>query len=136
MTAVLYGVAPMMGMPKMDLAGSLSSMLGVGWTVGLLAHFMMGAILFPLIYALGLYRLLRGAPVLRGMQWGAALWLLSQTIVMPMMGAGFFSAHAGGAMMAMGSLLNHAIYGALLGAIAGRGDDSPASPRLPRPSAA
>lgn len=131
MTVILYKLAPMMGMPKMDLAGSLGSMLGLGWTAGLLAHFMMGAIVFPLIYALGLYRLLPGAPVLRGVQWGAALWLLSQIMVMPMMGAGFFSAHAGGMIMAAGSLVNHAVYGTLLGSVAGSGAAAPASPQLP-----
>ncbi len=38
---------------------------------------------------------------------------------MPMMGSGVFSSQMGGAMAAMGSLIGHAVYGSLLGAIAG-----------------
>lgn len=39
---------------------------------------------------------------------------------MPIMGMGFFSAHAPKPMMAVvGSLIGHIIYGAILGAIAG-----------------
>jgi hypothetical protein len=51
--------------------------------------------------------------------WGLVLWLVAQTMVMPMMGAGLFSSQAGGIMAVMGSLMGHAMYGALLGAIAG-----------------
>jgi hypothetical protein len=44
---------------------------------------------------------------------------MAQVIVMPMMGAGFFSVAAGGVMAAMASLIGHLVYGSLLGAIAG-----------------
>ncbi len=41
--------------------------------------------------ALTLYAHLPGSPAVRGTVWGVALWLLAQTVVMPMMGAGLFS---------------------------------------------
>ncbi|MCI0462368.1 MAG: hypothetical protein L0Z62_35905, partial [Gemmataceae bacterium] len=60
-----------------------------------------------------------------GITWGVILWVLAQVVVMPMMGAGLFSANAGGLMAAMGSLLGHLVYGGLLGFFAG-------SPRVAR----
>jgi uncharacterized membrane protein YagU involved in acid resistance len=82
-------------------------------------HFINGTIIFPLIYAYVLYGVLPGGPTVKGMTWGVILWLLAQSVVMPMMGGGFFSANAGGVMAVVGSLLGHLIYGGLLGAIAG-----------------
>lgn len=40
-----------------------------------------------------------------------------ETTVMPMMGAGLFSASAGGMVAAVGSLVGHLLYGAILGTI-------------------
>jgi hypothetical protein len=118
MTAMMYMVAPMMGV-KMDIAGMLGSMIG-GWTRGMILHVLNGSIVFPLVYALLLYRLLRGASALRGALFGGLLWLIAQLVVMPIMGAGFFSAHAGGMLAAGASFLGHIAYGVLLGVIAGR----------------
>jgi uncharacterized membrane protein YagU involved in acid resistance len=119
MTMMMYLVAPMMGV-KMDIAGSLAGMLGAPWAVGLMMHFLNGAVIFPLIYALVLYRVLKGGPAVRGITWGVALWLMAQLVVMPMIGAGVFSSRMGGMTTAAASLMGHLVYGALLGAIAGR----------------
>ena len=118
MTILMYGVAPMMGV-HMDIAAMLGSMLG-GWTAGMIAHLMNGTIVFPLVYALVIYRFFKGSPLLRGALFGAGLWLMAQLVVLPMMGAGLFSANAGGAVAAGASLMGHLIYGSLLGSIAGR----------------
>ncbi len=127
MTMVMY-VAPMMGMPKMDIAAMLGSMMSKqmpapmsgGWLMGMMMHFVNGTIIFPLIYAYLLYPLLPGSPLLKGVVWGLILWLLSQMMVMPMMGMGVFSSNAPQAMMnVVGSLMGHIIYGAILGAMAG-----------------
>ena len=118
-TAVMYWVAPLLiGMP-MDIARTLGDFLGIGWGGGMVVHFINGSIIFPLIYAFVLYGMLPGGPVTKGIVWGVVLWAIAQSIVMPMVGGGFFSANAGGAMAAIGSLLGHLIYGATLGAIAG-----------------
>lgn len=118
MTMLMYVVAPMMGV-HMDIAAMLGAMLG-GWAAGFFAHLMNGMIVFPLVYALLIYRALRGSPALRGALFGVSLWLMAQIVVLPMMGAGFFSAHAGGALASVASLMGHIIYGGLLGSIAGR----------------
>jgi uncharacterized membrane protein YagU involved in acid resistance len=118
LTLLMYVAAPMMGIPKMDIAAMLGSMLG-GWTVGLVMHFVNGVILFPLIYSYVLLSKLPGTPVAKGVFWGVALWLVAGLIVMPMMGAGFFGTANGGMMAAAASLMGHIVYGALLGGIAG-----------------
>lgn len=115
-TMMMYFVAPMMLGQPMDIAKMLGSMMGDNWWMGMGMHLMNGIVIFPLIYAFLLYRILPGAPVVKGITWGVGLWLLAQVVVMPMMGVGFFS---GGMMPAMGSLMGHLAYGALLGVIGG-----------------
>jgi uncharacterized membrane protein YagU involved in acid resistance len=117
MTAMMYIVAPMMGL-RMDIAAMLGSMLGGSWAAGLMMHFVNGTVIFPAIYAYALYARLPGSAAVRGATWGVALWLVAQIIVMPMMGAGVFSSAMGGMMAAMASLVGHIIYGGLLGVIA------------------
>ena len=117
-TLMMYKVAPMMGMMKMDIAAMLGSMLG-GWTMGMMMHFVNGTLIFPLIYAYVLYRVLPGPPAVRGALWGIILWGVAQMMVMPMMGQGFFSMKSGSMMPAMASLVGHIVYGLLLGWIGG-----------------
>jgi hypothetical protein len=127
MTIMAYA-APMMGMPKMDFAAMLGSVVNGGqapapmsgmWWLGMIWHFIDGAIIFALIYAYLLYPVLSGSPWVRGMIWGVVLWFLSQAIVMPMLGQGFFSINIpDGMKVVAGSLIGHIIYGAILGAIA------------------
>ena len=125
MTAMMYMVAPMMGV-RMDIAAMLGSMLGGSWAAGMAMHFINGTVVFPLVYGYLLASLLPGPPVVRGALWGIALWLIAQTMVMPMMGAGLFSAAAGGMVAAVGSLVGHLLYGAILGAVSGGADVQPA----------
>lgn len=114
MTIVAAWVAPMMGMPPMNpaemLAGSMGGSLALGW----IAHFMIGTIL-ALIYA-AVAPALPGPPAARGALYGIAPFLVAQIVVMPMMGMPFFS---GSMVMAMGSLIGHLIYGAIVGAVYG-----------------
>jgi hypothetical protein len=118
MTMMMYLLAPMMGV-KMDIAGSLAGMLAVPWAVGLLMHFLNGSVVFPLIYALVIFRYLKGGATIRGIMLGAVLWLMAQLLVMPMIGAGVFSSQIGGVMAVAASLMAHVVYGALLGSIGG-----------------
>jgi hypothetical protein len=120
LTFVIYQVAPMMGMGKMDIAGKFGQMFG-NWTMGMVMHFVNGTIIFPLIYAFLLYRFLPGPPAVKGLVWGVILWLGLQLVAMPMMGAGVFSTRAGSMKAVIGSLAAHMVYGSLLGSIAGAG---------------
>ena len=119
-TFLMYVGGPMMGLPKMDIAAMLGTMVG-GWVWGMIVHILNGVVIFPLIYAYFLFGKLPGAPYGKGILWGLSLWLLAQLVVMPMMGAGVFGLKMNGIMSAFGSLMGHVIYGALLGVIAGHG---------------
>ena len=124
MTAMMYLVAPMMGL-HMDIAAMLGSMLGGSWVAGMMMHIVNGAVIFPAIYALALYDRLSGSPAMRGTVWGVALWLVAQVMVVPMMGGGLFSSAMGGMMAAVGSLVGHLLYGSLLGVVAGAPEPQP-----------
>jgi uncharacterized membrane protein YagU involved in acid resistance len=119
MTAMMRFVAPVMLGHPMDIASMLGNMMGGSWTLGMAAHIVNGVVVFPLAYALVAFRFLPGSPLLRGALWGVALWLAAETMVMPMVGAGFFSSEIGGAKAAFAALMGHLVYGALLGFIAG-----------------
>jgi hypothetical protein len=123
MTAMMYMVAPMMGL-HMDIAAMLGSVLGGSWWAGMVMHFVNGTLIFPAIYAYALIGILPGSPVVKGTLWGITLWLLAQIVVMPMMGGGLFSAAMGGMIAAIGSLVGHLLYGSILGALAGAPEPS------------
>ena len=117
MTLMMMYVAPMLtGMP-MDIAAMLGSMLG-GYTMGMIAHNMMGVMGFAIVYVIG-FDYLPGSPIVKGLIFGTALWAAAVAVVMPMAGAGFLMANIGGMMAVMASLMGHLVYGGLLGALAG-----------------
>lgn len=118
MTLMMMFVAPMMGV-HMDIAKNLAMMMGSSHAVGMAAHFMLGSLVFPAIYAFLLFRFLPGVPIVKGLTWGTALWLMLEILVMPMLGMGIFGSAGPGAKGAMAALIAHLAYGAILGAIAG-----------------
>jgi|SRR5215472_9303055 len=119
MTLMMRFVAPLMLGHPMDIAAMLGTMMGGSWMLGMIAHLMNGVVIFPMIYALVVYNLLPGPPVMRGIAWGGLLWLAAETVIMPMAGAGFFSSQAGGAMAVVAALMGHVVYGAMLGLVSG-----------------
>ena len=119
MSLMMRFVAPMMLGHPMDIAGMLASMMGGVYAIGMAAHLVNGIVIFPLVYVFIVFRYLPGPPLLRGVIWGAVLWLAAETMVMPMAGAGFFRSEIGGAKAVFAALMGHLVYGALLGYIAG-----------------
>ncbi|MCL7419679.1 MAG: DUF1440 domain-containing protein [Methylobacter sp.] len=120
MTLMMQFAAPMMIGQPMDIAAMLGNMMGGVYALGMTVHILLGVVVFPLLYAVLLFRFLPGAPVVKGLLFGTGLWLLAATMVMPMAGAGFFMSEIGGIKAAMAALMGHWVYGVLLGAIAGR----------------
>lgn len=125
---IMTMVAPMIGMPKMDIAAMLGSILGgtapeVGssaWLVGFGMHLMIGIVVLAVGYALINDYLPTSSSLVKGLFYGVIVWLIAQLMVMPMMGAGFFSSHLPqGMRMAGASLMGHLIYGAALGFVYG-----------------
>ncbi len=119
LTLMMYFAAPMMIGKPMDIAAHLGAMMGGSWTVGMIVHFVLGTVLFPLGYLLVTYRSMPEPAWLKGIVWGLILWLTAMIVVMPLTGGGFFM----GAMPpAVASLVGHIVYGAVLGAFIGLPD--------------
>ncbi len=129
MTALTFLLAPMMG-ARINTVEMLAETFG-GWKMGMLVHIFNGAIIFPLAFVFLFYRLLPGPLATKGVAFGVVLWLASQLIVMPIMGAGFFSAHVGGIKVATLLLFGHTLYGGLLGLfpMLAQEDQSPGKPK-------
>ncbi len=119
-TVVLYFIAPWGVGHSMDIAKMIGGLLGVSWGVGLFIHFVLGVLVFAFIYGNAAYHGLPGASWAKGLFWGGILWFLAEAVFVPMVGGGFFHAHAGGFPAVFWSLIGHLAYGILLGAIAGR----------------
>ena len=119
LTSMTLFVAPMMTGQKMDMAAKLSEMMGTGPLIGMMMHFLIGSVVFPLIYGLVLFPFLPGAPWIKGLICGVILWLGLEIVAMPMMGAGVFSSQMGGMKAVIAALIAHLVYGAALGGIAG-----------------
>ena len=124
-TLMVYFVSPGLTGGPSDLAALIATVLGVSWIGGLSAHFVIGTLVLPSIYAVYLNGWLSGGAATRGMTWGLLLWLMSQAIVIPLTGGGFFSSSWGGLRAVMDSLVGQLLYGLVLGGLTG----------LPKPAA-
>jgi len=116
---IMTMIAPMMGMPEMNIPKMLSDFMGMPVSIGWAAHFMVGTAL-ALFYAYLFVSKLPGNQAVKGIIFGLFPWLLAQIMVNPMMGAGVFAINTPEPlMMIMGSLIGHLVYGAVLGAVYG-----------------
>lgn len=119
LTLMMRFVAPMMTGQRMDIAGKLGDMTGMGPIAGMIMHFLLGSVVFALIYVFVLFRFLPGAPWQKGVLTGVIFWLGLEIFTMPMIGGGFFSSQIGGMKVVVAALIAHLIYGVALGGIAG-----------------
>jgi len=118
MTMLTY-IAPMMGMPEMNIPHMLSGFMGVPFVAGWLAHFMIGTG-FAVLYAYAFVSRIPGSPFIKGLLYGLFPWFLAQVMVNPIMGAGVFALNTAAPMlMVAGSLMGHLVYGGVLGAFYG-----------------
>jgi len=122
MTALLL-IEPAVGLPEIAIGQLLSSslsyttaVLSAGPALGWLLHFLVG-IAWALLYAWVLLVRLPGTSLVRGLLYGGMVFLLAQIVLMPLVGAGFFS--RGDVPTLVGSLLGHLVYGGVLGWIYG-----------------
>ncbi|MBI3958581.1 MAG: hypothetical protein HY328_07215 [Chloroflexi bacterium] len=130
--SMLMAVAPMMGMPKMDIVGILGSMFSkqgntmIGWVM----HLIMG-IIFGLIYALLWNSGIGTATLVGGLIFGVVHWLVVGLMMggVPMMHAGvkagtvkapgIYMMNNGGMMAFVGGLVGHAVFGLVVGLVYG-----------------
>lgn len=114
MTAVGVWIGPLVGIPPMNPAVMLAGAMGGNLVLGWAGHLMIG-ITLAIIYAI-VASWLPGTPPVRGALFGVAPYLLAQVVVIPMMGMPLFS---GSAVLAIGSLIGHLAYGAVVGGVYG-----------------
>jgi len=113
-------MAPLMGMPEMNIGKMLAGFMGIPVIIGWVAHFMIGEAL-ALIYAYAFAGRLPGSAWVKGLLFGLIPWFMAQVVVNPMMGAGVFASNTPTPVaMVMGSLIGHIVYGTVLGAVYGR----------------
>lgn len=119
MTMVMF-LAPMMGLPKMNAAEMLSSMMKAPVIVGWIMHFMIG-IIFALAYTFIFVSKVKVKNlVVKGAIFGFVVFIFAQ-IVMAMMAAimGPMPQPEGGMMlMIVGSVIGHIVYGISVALIA------------------
>jgi hypothetical protein len=139
MTALLL-VEPSIGLPKIAIGQVLSTSLGlttahlaIGPAFGWCLHFVIGMVL-AVIYARAFDERLPGPPIVRGMLYGAMVFVVAQVVFMPLVGGGFFS--RGDLELITGSLLGHLLYGGVVGWSYHGGGDNRLLARPGAPSAA
>jgi len=103
MTTMAHG---MLGTPATPL---------IGWAM----HFMIGTVLWGVLFALLGKALPGGGYVSKGLSFGVLAWALMMVMVMPMAGAGFFGLSLG-VMAPVMTLMLHLVYGAALGGVYGK----------------
>ncbi|EML5470854.1 hypothetical protein RSM50_003503 [Pseudomonas aeruginosa] len=90
-----------MGMPASPM---------VGWV----AHFMIGTVVWGILFALLFDKLPGRSALVKGMSFSVLAWLMMMIVPMPMAGAGLFGL-ALGMMAPVMTLMMHLIWGAVLG---------------------
>jgi len=108
--------AKMTGSP-MDVATMLSSFLGMPYIVGVILHFGLGMVAFPIGYIIVGIPYLPGPPWLRGAIYMFGVYLVAMIVVMPILGQGLFF---GFTSKAIAALLGHIVFGLVMGAIMGK----------------
>lgn len=117
--SALMIIKAMMGlMPDLNVVAMLGTMSGMGMIGGWVIHFLIGTVLWGVLFAVLVDRIPGDAVWLKGVWFGVAAWVLMMVLVMPMAGAGLFGMNMG-IMAPIMTLVLHLIYGAVLGATYG-----------------
>jgi hypothetical protein len=125
MTIFLYLVMPTLLHEPGYIADLVQNVFDVNLFLGVLVHLLLGALIFPVFFIAFLYHRFPGRPWLRGTLWGGILWLVAELVAIPLAGGGVFHTQAGGLGTAVGFLVGHLLYGAVLGGVAGSSVPSP-----------
>jgi len=105
-----------LGLPMVDFGRLLATKIlryhSHGTRLGLVLHLVNGVVL-AIIYAL-LVDVVPGPDWVRGLGYGAALWLVMMVVALPMFGDGFFGSR-GPRGTVLSSFAVHLVYGLILG---------------------
>jgi hypothetical protein len=112
--SILMLVKTAMGvMPDLNAIKMLATMMGAPLIMGWIAHFMIGTLLWGILFAVVVNKL-PGGIMAGALIFSVAAWFMMMVGPMPMAGAGFFGLHLG--MMApVATLTLHLVWGVVLG---------------------
>lgn len=120
LSLMMFAKGAMGLMPQLDVIKMLSSMMGMPQylLLGWMAHFLIGTVVWGILYSLLVPRLPGTNYVVSGIVFGILAWVMMMVVVMPMAGAGLFGRNFG-PMAPVATLMLHVIYGAVLGLVYG-----------------
>jgi uncharacterized protein DUF6789 len=102
-------------MPQINVIRWLTALGTLSVPSAWMDHFIVGAVIWGLLFAAYDAVATRPAPWLKGIIFGVFAWMMMMVAFMPLAGAGFFGAKIG-ITAPVGLLILHIIYGAVLGA--------------------
>ncbi len=107
----------LLGIPMADLGRLIATKIlryhSHRTRLGFVLHLVNG-VLLALVYAVALVPLLPGPYWMRGLLYGAGLWLVMMVVLLPLLGDGLFGSRASRGM-APSALAVHLLYGLVLG---------------------
>lgn len=118
LTFIMYVAAPRIIGRRMDLVQMLATLLNRSWQSALVVHIVTGSLVLPIFYSYVVSPYIPLRPWLRGALWGLFLWLLVESVAVPLAGGGVFHVQAGALPAALTSLGAHLLYGLTLGLVA------------------
>lgn len=116
LSAIMLAKGMMGLMPELNVVAMLAVMMKSSPMMAWVAHFMIGAVVWGVLYALTNGSIPGGSSMMKGIVFGIGAWVIMMVAVMPMAGAGIFGMKLG--MMApVMTMMLHAIFGAVLGSV-------------------
>lgn len=113
MTLIMF-IAPMTGMPKMSPPEMLSGMLGLPIIAGWMMHFMIGILFaFSYVFVISGYLKKINSKMVNGALFGLIVFLFAQVMMFLMKSimGGMASPEGSMALMMIGSIMGHLVYG-------------------------
>lgn len=108
-----YDPIEVMNLAAQDLFGTPDSRM-LAWGI----HFVVGTLIWGLLFALLVPYLPGRTPTRRGLEFGVASWLVVMVTVFPLAGSGLFGLGLG-VVAPLSMLIAHLIFGAVIGAVYG-----------------
>jgi len=115
LSAVLLIQASLGALPQVNMIAMLATLVSASMLVGWIAHFVIGALLWGLLYALIYPRIPGRGPVAKALAFAVGAWLAMMILLLPATGAGLFGL-AIGLSAPIATLVLHLLWGAVLGA--------------------
>ncbi|MCL7939665.1 hypothetical protein M8009_05005 [Halomonas sp. ATCH28] len=108
-----YDPIEVMNLAAQDLLGAPDSYM-LAWGI----HFVVGTLIWGLLFALLVPYLPGRTPIRRGLEFGVGSWLVVMVTVFPLAGSGLFGLGFG-LVAPLSMLIAHLIFGAVIGAVYG-----------------